>query len=72
MLNDPTSQQWRDPGEEKPEQAWWLDVASPPWEGMRTLGKASISLFILLTAKLTQVVFKHDIPVSRCILCPLP
>lgn len=43
-----------DPGEEKPAQAWWLDVASPSWEDMRTLGKASISLFILFTVKLTR------------------
>jgi len=34
-----------DPGEEKPAQAWWLDVASPLWEDMRMLGKASSSLF---------------------------
>ena len=34
-----------DPGEEKPAQAWWLDVASPSWEDMRMLGKASSSLF---------------------------
>ena len=35
----------RDPVEEKPAQAWWLDVASPSWEDMRTLGKASSFLF---------------------------
>jgi hypothetical protein len=37
----------RDPVEEKTAQAWWLDVASPSWEDMRTLGKASSSLFLL-------------------------
>jgi hypothetical protein len=37
----------RDPVEEKLAQAWWLDVASPSWEDMRTLGKASSSLFLL-------------------------
>jgi hypothetical protein len=44
----------RDLSEEKPEQAWWLDVANPPWEDVRTLGKVGISLLILLTAKLTR------------------
>jgi magnesium transporter len=44
----------RDPGEEKPAQAWWLDVASPSWEDMRTLGKASSSLSLLLMVKLIR------------------
>ncbi|KAI0308244.1 hypothetical protein B0F90DRAFT_144362 [Multifurca ochricompacta] len=29
----------RDPDAGKPPQAWWLDVASPSWEDMRTLGR---------------------------------
>lgn len=44
----------RDPVEGNPAQAWWLDVASPSWEDMRTLGKASGSLFLLLLVKLTR------------------
>jgi magnesium transporter len=38
-----------DPGEGKPPQAWWLDVASPTWEDMRALGKVSGSPFLPLT-----------------------
>jgi magnesium transporter len=39
----------RDSVEGKPPQAWWLDVASPTWEDMRTLGKVSSSLFLPLS-----------------------
>jgi magnesium transporter len=38
----------RDSVEGKPPQAWWLDVASPTWEDMRTLGKVSSSPFLPL------------------------
>jgi magnesium transporter len=31
----------RDPDAEKLPQAWWLDVANPSWEDMKTLGKVS-------------------------------
>jgi magnesium transporter len=44
----------RDPVEVKPPQAWWLDVASPSWEDMRTLGKVSNSPFLLLTVRLIR------------------
>lgn len=56
-LNHPlatASTSQRDPVEEKPAQAWWLDVASPSWEDMRTLGKASSSLFLLFTVRLIR------------------
>ncbi len=49
-----TSTSRRNPVEVKPPQAWWLDVASPSWEDMRTLGKASSSPFLLLTVRLTR------------------
>jgi magnesium transporter len=39
----------RDSDEGKPPQAWWLDVASPTWEDMRTLGKVSSSPFLPLS-----------------------
>jgi magnesium transporter len=47
-LNSPqtASTSRRDPVEGKSSQAWWLDVASPTWEDMRTLGKASGFLFL--------------------------
>jgi len=35
-------------------QAWWLDVASPSWEDMKTLGRVSSSSFLLLTVELTR------------------
>jgi magnesium transporter len=44
-----TSTSRSDPIEAKPPQAWWLDVASPTWEDMRVLGKASGSPFLPLT-----------------------
>lgn len=34
----------RDSVPRKPRQAWWLDVASPSWEDMKTLGRVSGSL----------------------------
>jgi magnesium transporter len=39
----------RDPVEGKPPQAWWLDVASPTWEDMKALGKASGFPFLPLS-----------------------
>jgi magnesium transporter len=42
----------RDPVAGKPQQAWWLDVSSPSWEDMKTLGRVN-SLFLLLMVKLT-------------------
>jgi hypothetical protein len=35
-----------------PEQAWWLDVASPSWEDMKTLGRVN-NLLPFFMAKLT-------------------
>jgi magnesium transporter len=43
----------RDPVAGKSPQAWWLDVASPSWEDMKTLGKVSSSPFLPLTAEPT-------------------
>ncbi|KAI0257100.1 hypothetical protein BJV78DRAFT_1116661 [Lactifluus subvellereus] len=34
-----TSTPQRDPDAGRPLQAWWLDVASPSWEDLRTLGR---------------------------------
>jgi magnesium transporter len=42
----------RDPIAVKPKQAWWLDVSSPSWEDMKTLGRVN-SLPLLFVAKLT-------------------
>ena len=42
----------RDPIAGKPQQAWWLDVSSPSWEDMKTLGRVS-SLLLLFMATLT-------------------
>ena len=48
-----TSTPQRDPDAGKPPQAWWLDVASPSWEDLRTLGRVSTpSLFVGTQAKL--------------------
>jgi magnesium transporter len=42
-----------DPDAGKPSQAWWLDVASPSWEDLRTLGRVSApSLLVGTQAKL--------------------
>ncbi len=38
-----------DPVVGKPRQAWWLDVASPTWEDMKTLGRVnSLRVLVLL------------------------
>ena len=45
----PTSR--RDPVAGKPpQQAWWLDVASPTWEDMKTLGRVNNLLLLLMVA----------------------
>jgi magnesium transporter len=43
----------RDPVAGKPQQAWWLDVSSPSWEDMKTLGRVN-NLFLLSMVKLTR------------------
>ena len=42
----------RDPIAGKPQQAWWLDVSSPSWEDMKTLGRVN-NLPFLFMAELT-------------------
>ena len=51
-----TSTPRRDPDAEKPPQAWWLDVASPSWEDLRTLGRVSAPLLLMDT----QAKSKHS------------
>ena len=52
-----------DPIAGKPEQAWWLDVASPSWEDMKTLGRVN-NLLPLFMAKLTWVTVTASSPID--------
>jgi magnesium transporter len=53
----------RDPVAGKPRQAWWLDVASPTWGDMKTLGRVN-KMRLILIVKLTRGTVTASSPID--------
>ena len=53
----------KDPEAGKPPPAWWLDVANPSWEDMKTLGRVSTSFHLNeMSSQLWRVVITSSPP----------
>ena len=53
----------RDPVAGKPRQAWWLDVASPTWGDMKTLGRVN-EMRLVSIVKLTRGIVTASSPID--------